>query len=497
MKKLYFFIFKKFLRSIGFNSNNYKLKLNLSAPVIHKVNRSRFLRIISLTLLILISLLTSCNTTEPPNNQSLSLKLEDVSCTEAWVQLTTNKIQLPAVINLIKTDASGNSKDVKFYVSTEDTLLNIDSLLPNQNYTFQASSIQNQVSSISSNKVTATTLDTTSHNFIWQTFEFGVNTYQSHLFDVAIIDENNIWAVGEIYILDSLGKPDPNAYNAVHWNGSDWELKRINMQSSCNPVTYPPLKAIWAFSANNITVTSGGSIGWFDGNTNRADCGIRSILTGSINKLWGSSSNDLYAVGSNGNIAHYQNGSWIKIESGTNLSLSDISVNKLGEIFIGGGNPSFAQGIILKSVNDNNFTIFAEGANITETQLFNPNLYGSISSIWLDQNNTLYSAGNILFQYKFNKWSYVKSLSENFIGGNQGAFYRGYITKIRGNASNDMWIVGDRNTARHFNGTSWQQVGMPYDPQVDLVWRGISCKNNNIVIVGTHDRSAIIMMIKE
>ena len=45
--------------------------------------------------------------------------------------------------------------------------------------------------------------DTTSHNFTWETWTFGEHS-SSVLNDVAIIDENNIWAVGEIYMNDSL-----------------------------------------------------------------------------------------------------------------------------------------------------------------------------------------------------------------------------------------------------------------------------------------------------
>lgn len=63
-------------------------------------------------------------------------------------------------------------------------------------------------------------MDTTSHNFTWQAFEFGKQTNVSRLFDVAIINENDIWAVGEIYMNDSLGNPATNAYNAVHWDGT-------------------------------------------------------------------------------------------------------------------------------------------------------------------------------------------------------------------------------------------------------------------------------------
>ncbi|NOX65840.1 MAG: hypothetical protein GXO85_08580 [Chlorobi bacterium] len=79
-------------------------------------------------------------------------------------------------------------------------------------------------------------MDTTSHNFAWETYTFGGVNGSSYLKDVAIINENNIWAVGEIHTeetdqFDSNGvwvKP----YNAIHWDGSTWELKRI--LSSCS-----------------------------------------------------------------------------------------------------------------------------------------------------------------------------------------------------------------------------------------------------------------------
>ncbi|GAB6283729.1 MAG: hypothetical protein STSR0008_25320 [Ignavibacterium sp.] len=46
-------------------------------------------------------------------------------------------------------------------------------------------------------------MDTTSHNFSFETWTFGGEAGSSVLYDVAIIDENNIWAVGEIRISDT------------------------------------------------------------------------------------------------------------------------------------------------------------------------------------------------------------------------------------------------------------------------------------------------------
>ncbi|GEM_PF-3371976 len=95
-------------------------------------------------------------------------------------------------------------------------------------------------------------MDTTSHNFIWRIFTFGGKAGSSFLYAVAIIDENNIWAVGEIYLKDSLENPDPLPYNAVHWNGSEWELKRIKT-NDCGGVDYSPkISFLLSFSKEGI-----------------------------------------------------------------------------------------------------------------------------------------------------------------------------------------------------------------------------------------------------
>ncbi|MEO8232596.1 MAG: hypothetical protein ABI638_09950, partial [Ignavibacteriota bacterium] len=165
--------------------------------------------------------------------------------------------------------------------------------------------------------------DTSSHNFTWQNFAFG-GVATSSLFDVAIIDENNIWAVGEIYMNDSLGNPDPISYNAVHWDGQGWELKKIKT-NACGGVDYPPIKVIFAFSLNDILFAHiDGSISYFNGVDFTNDCSLITQLSGSVNKIWGISKNDFYVVSDNGFIANYQSGSWTKIESGTTLNINDV-----------------------------------------------------------------------------------------------------------------------------------------------------------------------------
>jgi hypothetical protein len=453
------------------------------------------MRFIVLFLVLLFSSL-SCDSSEPPpivpppppDYRKIILAVEDVSYTEAWINIKTDSINFTATITLLK-----NTNEEKFVLLNSDTTVYVDSLQPNVNYTFQAVLTGD---TIKSDTVKAKTLEPTSHNFSWQTWEFGTHS-SSALYDVAIIDENNIWAVGEIYMNDSLGNPDPHAYNAVHWDGSEWKVLRIRYYGSCSAVEFPPLKAIWAFSDNNIVVTNGGSIGWFDGDSIILDCGVNPLLTGAINKIWGTSSEDLYVVGNDGNIAHYsgQTVGWQKIESGTDLDLTDIYGDSEGNIYAAGVNIAEIKGVVVKGDQSGNWSVMIEGDIIDESELFDK-LFGSFGALWIDENNTIYTGGNLLYQYKDGEWDYVRSLPENFLGGNPGTFYRGFTNSIRGNSSNDWIIAGDRNTLKHFNGEDWAQLGLPYDPNSGIKWSRIEINSDIAVAVGDNGSKAKIMLLK-
>ena len=116
-----------------------------------------------------------------------------------------------------------NRNDVElcsFTHSIKDTIIYDSTLSPNQAYTYQ---VQYAGSGISQS-VTAKTMDTTSNNFTWQTYTFGGGAGNCFLYDVSIIDENTIWAVGEIFLNDSTGHPDPNYNNIVKWDGNSGKL---------------------------------------------------------------------------------------------------------------------------------------------------------------------------------------------------------------------------------------------------------------------------------
>ncbi|MBE7476200.1 MAG: glucosyl transferase [Ignavibacteriota bacterium] len=452
--------------------------------------------IISLNLL-----LQACNTTEPPppdgEKPTLTLKLEDVSCTEAWITLTTTNLPLPTTVTLNQTNPTGDTKSQILNLNTQDSLLYIDSLLPNKTYNFIAV-VESSEQLDTSNQLQATTLDTTSHIFSYQTFELGdpLTGNSSILYDVAIVDANNIYAVGEIYVLDSLGQTI--LYNVIHWNGNDWKLKKVYFPTVCGDTSRTPYpsRAIYVFDDGKIWMSSSGDkIAILENGDQINQFCLPASVAMSINRIWGTSSNDLYIVGNNGKIAHYQNGTWQQILSGTSFPLVDIYSKDGNEIYVAGINVSEVKGVVLKG-SGNQFSVMINAEVIDESQLFQK-LYGILGTVWLDEHNTIYTGGNLLFRYKNNEWNYETSLPENFIGGNPGAYYRGFISSIRGNASNDYIIAGGRNTLKHFNGVSWEQIGLPYDPQSPIIWGSVKMKNNTAVAVGLKNNSAYIILLNK
>ena len=445
-----------------------------------------------LVLSLLLSLGLSCDSTNPPSNNKLALTFEDASCTEAWLNLKTENVALPTK-TIIKQD---DSTVVEANISSNDTTLFVENLLPNQTYIFYSTIEQLNNETIKSNKLSITTMDTTSHNFTWETFTFG--NRNSVLKDVAIINENNIWAVGEIRTEDT-GKFDSNGvwvkhYNAAHWDGNTWELKRILFYTFCNQEhkdTYTA-NAVFVFDDGVIAITSGSQITYIEnGEQKNIEC-----IPVSVNSIWGTSSQDFYVVGSGGNIANFNGSGWTKIESGTEENLYDIyGIDDL--IYAVGGSSMDYYGVLLQG-NTNGFEMLKEGTASYVDTIFSPYFVGSLSSVWKSQTGTLYFGGGALYKSKNNKWDFDRTLEGNCLRCNGSGDYYASVIKIRGNAVNDIVFVGARNTVRHFNGISWKQLGDTYNPnEHSILYASVAIDNNNIIAVGRKDGEAIIIRFKK
>ena len=433
---------------------------NLSDRSVHLKLKNKF----NCSFFILaLFLVFSCNTTEPPPNgdkPNLTLKLEDVSCIEAWIELTTNNLHLPATVTLMQ---DGETRET-LEVITADTLLYIDSLLPNTNYTFHTVI---QSSNHTSNELSVTTMDTTSHDFTFETFTFGGEAGSCTFYDVAIINENNIIAVGTVFLRDSLGQPDPQPYGVAIWDGQSWELKKI-FHSTNIPVTP---RGILVISPNEIYLAAGSIFRWDGVSSTVQKVFSRLSLpdpNGTIEKLWGSLSSSIYGVGNVGSIVFYNGSQWTRIESGTELNIGDI----WGIADDNGGYNKYlaADNAMLKIDAVNNLSrIDAESGMI-------------IISVWGISNKLIYTAGEGVVLYKNYKWEKINRPDVNTI-------YR-----IKGQNYNDICGIGSPGSIiHHFNGYSWGSINP--DPS-NRYWR-IDIKGNIISAAGYQGEKAAITIIRK
>ena len=269
-------------------------------------------------------------------------------------------------------------------------------------------------------------IDTTSHNFIFQTWTFGT-IGGSTLYDCAIISSENIWFVGEIMIADT-SINGYTTYNAVHWDGSQWELKRIKT-NACGGVDYPPIQAIFTFSFNDVLFAHiDGSITHYNGIEFTNDCSLITQLNGSANKIWGESNNDFYVVSSNGFIARYLNGTWSRINCGTSLNINDIwgITDEYGIKFILCPAYDFGSGGEKKLISISNNTV-GEISWVQERELY---------TVWFNEREKIYAGGEGLFYRTNNQWK-EETLPELF------------KFRVRGNGLNDIWTVGGYGFAAH------------------------------------------------
>jgi hypothetical protein len=310
-------------------------------------------------------------------------------------------------------------------------------------------------------------MDTTSHNFTWETFEFGGEHGSSAFYDVAIINENDIWAVGEIHTyetdtFDSLGNW-VQPYNAVHWDGEKWELKRINGHGS-------KISVILAFSPTDIWYN--GLLHWNGSIYKLRNKNFPLLPNGEgwvMNKMWGTSSSDLYVVGNKGMIAHYDGHSWAKVESGTTFNFSDIWGVDQERVLLSGNR---YQPQLLSKI------FFLTQMSLSDDLFWNNS--NNVWSVWGKVGTPIFAAGLGVYKRMVNgKWILLPDTKKT------------RISTIRGVDTNNIIVGGDFGFIRHYNGMNWLEFSFNLS-RIESI-----CFQNNIAAaVGSDGYHAVLIISK-
>lgn len=317
--------------------------------------------------------------------------------------------------------------------------------------------------------------DTPSHEFDWKVDTIGT---KGRLRDVAIIDENNIWVVGEFYI------PDPDSsfngtgwetFNAANWLNGKWIYHRI--------LKGAPINGIWAFNKHDIWGINGFPIHW-DGNEwklyHLQKMGVPELSRVSIEKsIWGSSSKNMYFGGGRGELVHYDGHTFQKIDISTNDPITDIwgiVDEETGEQTV--------YCTVTMYLHESDRKIFKLIGRNAPEEVFNYSR-GGIMSIWFDDNSPIYVGGSRLLKYLLEKDKWEEIPLRPY-----------WIWSIRANHKNDLFAAGYQILV-HFNGVDWYDyTNLPQSFHHEAM-KKVAIKENLVVVVGEENNILMGKRIKE
>ncbi|MDP2208530.1 MAG: hypothetical protein Q8K98_07125 [Bacteroidota bacterium] len=411
---------------------------------------------------------------KPPYIPPIVLTSEDVSCTDAFISIKTTKVFESGTLQL-KRDGITQS-EIYNLQSQIDTLIVDEGLLPKRTYTYKAYRLTNNTIIDSSAELPITTMDTTSHNFSWDITYLGDGN-SSVLRDVFILNDTLAYAVGEIYKKDSLGQWETEMYNMAKWNGKEWKLTKAYFEYQGQPYV-TQLYAVYAFNENDIWVASTHPANWKG--TKWIQYSLGSSFPGYPTKFWGTSSSNLYMVGTNGSIAYFNGVAWRRLElpplagqGGTDVSINDIW---------GAVDERTGKRLILCAASN----VYEPGERkilrITEQNTVDTIpwvYYRRIHSIWFKNESRIFTSGSGVWMRRPDReWFEFKHLPPYF------------TDRVRGTSINDIFVVGNFGLFLHFNGFNWKFFS---NVNAADIYYSVDYKKNTMVAVGRGGSKSIIL----
>jgi hypothetical protein len=192
--------------------------------------------------------------------------------------------------------------------------------------------------------------------------------------------------------------------------------------------------------------------------------------TSSLNHLkavWGSSGSNVFAVGANGTILHYDGSSWSAMTSGTTSNLNGVS-----------GVPGYG----VFAVGDNENTITQDIGTGTWVSQTLPNYCSSseLFGVWGGTTSEVFAVGNFRSFFRYYSGSYW----------NCTQLYGGDMYGIWGSSQTDVFAVGayisefwENHPIAHYDGSSWSAMANDTTSSLYGVW---GSSGSNVFAVGAN-----------
>lgn len=249
----------------------------------------------------------------------------------------------------------------------------------------------------------------------------------------------------------------PGEQNVLHWRPEQGAQLYLT-----------DVRALWAASPHDVFAASDGAVLHFDGNYWRAmdagPCGCASSLAG----LWGSSGNNVYAVGTTGTVLHWTGGEWGTVED------PDIGTGNLYGVW-----GSSATDIWV--VGDFSTVLHSDGSDwtVATTDLESAVPLYSVWGSGPDDAWAVGEAGTVL-RWDGDSWT-VRAFPDADVT----------LTSVWGTAANDVWAAGFDDVCGcgggvlyHFDGSAWTEVTGTPDLSENPLYAGWSSGPNDVWVAG-------------
>ncbi|MBU0711900.1 hypothetical protein KJ762_09460 [bacterium] len=404
---------------------------------------------------------------EPEIEGDILLSVEDTRCQSVYLNVSIPDSGLRKLYSLYR--------DYQ-YIRTDtlygtDTLIMDSGLQPSTDYLYQALYVYRGDIIDSSDIVYARTMDISNSDFTW--YVDTIADYPSVLRDVAIIDDNDIWAVGE---LKMTGGP----YNAIHWDGVEWTYFKIPNFKYPNQtlIGSDDLTSVYAISSSDVYFSTGGTLTRWDGNEFIPLVVFMEYVGdpdyGPLWRMWSESGDDIYLVGQKGYSVHYDGNTWEKLETGTDIFMRDIN-GKDNHVYATGYNDS-GESIALELVDGEWKTLFEADSYYAD---WDNGEFGRATGLDVlsDTVYILTSIGLIKKPIDSNEMEFTPSSKAGLDLSDYG------YTMIGIQALNDIYIGSRQGTVLHYNGVTWKRI--PDAPVEDKAFYHGDFKNNTIALIGS------------
>lgn len=257
--------------------------------------------------------------------------------------------------------------------------------------------------------------------------------------------------LNELYGISSVGEK----LFAVGSHGTilvfDQQQRWVSMESG----TTAFLLSVWGSSYDNVFAVGGaGRILHFDGNQWSA---MDSGTNESLYHVWGSSPYNVYAVGYAGTLLHYDGDSWHTIDTGTANILRGVWGSSANSIFAVGGK---------ETILHYNGSTWSKMAAVTRLDILDIWPFSPSKAFAVGQLANQLSSSGVVLELDGRNWTQSRYLPEDFpkavwAGGAEDVFVVGVG---KGSGGNPVGM------AYHYDGDQWRKMDVPSVNPLFAVW---------------------------